>query len=370
MVMADGAYRHSLAQLADGSVWAWGNNNYGVFGNGSTGASTVPVRTSLGGEFANSILSYSLKSGEGDNDNSLFVLDQNGTLRTAKSFDFESDSTTYSIRYEVRDDANFTMEGNFTIDLIDVYEPSKPNHIVDLNYSVSMEMIWVEPGSFTMGSPISELGRGSDETKHDVNLTKGFYLGKYEVTQAQYEAVMKGNEDGLSPSPSNWSNNPSRPVEFVSWEDIQVFLTRLNFSQHSAGNLSADWKYSLPTEAQWEYACRAGTNTAYSWGEEYNTFFANSSENGIGETRDVGMYFPNPWGFYDMHGNVYEWTADWYQSFTPNAVTDPTGAESNDDLYLVRKGGSYAHAASELRSAGAFIIHQVHVVSTWVSALP
>ena len=96
-------------------------------------------------------------------------------------------------------------------------------------------------------------------------LTKGFYLGRYEVTQAQYEAVMTGNTND-KPTPSNWPNNPNRPVEMVSWEDAQIFLTRLN-EQH-AGNLPAGWSYVLPTESQWEYACRAGTTTMYSWGND------------------------------------------------------------------------------------------------------
>ena len=108
---------------------------------------------------------------------------------------------------------------------------------------------------------------GKATPEHNVTLTKGFYLGKYEVTQAQYEAVMTGNTDGLSATPSNWPNNADRPVEQVSWDDIQKFLTRLNAQE--AGNIPAGWAYVLPTEAQWEYACRAGTTTAYSWGDRY-----------------------------------------------------------------------------------------------------
>ena len=125
-------------------------------------------------------------------------------------------------------------------------------------------MIWVEPGTFTIGSPTTETGRNSNETEHNVTLTDGFYLGKYEVTQAQYEAVMAGNSDGLSASPSNWSDNPNRPVEMVSHDQIQKFLARIN-EQH-ASDLPAGWSYALPTEAQWEYAARAGTNSRYSWG--------------------------------------------------------------------------------------------------------
>jgi formylglycine-generating enzyme required for sulfatase activity len=138
---------------------------------------------------------------------------------------------------------------------------SQPNHNVDLNSTVNLEMIWVEPGTFTMGSPTGEPGRLSSETEHNVTLTKGFYLGKYEVTQAQYEAVMTGNTNSLSATPSQYSGNPNRPVEKVSWDDAQIFLTRLNSAEQTAGRLPAGWAYVLPTESQWEYACRAGTTT-------------------------------------------------------------------------------------------------------------
>jgi hypothetical protein len=123
----------------------------------------------------------------------------------------------------------------------------------------NLQMLWVEPGTFTMGSPTSEAGHGSNETEHNVTLTKGFYLGKYEVTQAQYEAVMTGNSNSLSATPSEWPNNPNRPVEKVSWDDAQIFLTRLNAAEQTAGRLPAGWSYVLPTESEWEYACRTGT---------------------------------------------------------------------------------------------------------------
>jgi formylglycine-generating enzyme required for sulfatase activity len=122
---------------------------------------------------------------------------------------------------------------------------------------------------------------------HEVTLTKGFYLGKYEVTQAQYEAVMVGNDDGLSATPSHFSGNPNRPVEEVSWDGIQVFLTRLNAQE--AGNIPAGWAYVLPTEAQWEYACRAGTTTAYSLGDTITSSDANY-ESSIGSTICMAMF--------------------------------------------------------------------------------
>ena len=126
----------------------------------------------------------------------------------------------------------------------------------------NLRMLWVQPGTFTMGwdgQPGREAGReASKEQEHNVTLTEGFYLGKYEVTQAQYEAVMTGNTNGLSPTPSQFGGNPNRPVEKVSWNDVQIFLARLNALE--AANLPAGWTYALPTEAQWEYACRAGND--------------------------------------------------------------------------------------------------------------
>ena len=218
--------------------------------------------------------------------------------------------------------------------------------------SISMEMIFCPPGTFTMGSPTTETGRVTNETEHNVTLTKGFYLGKYEVTQAQYQAVMTGNADSLSATPSEWPNNPNRPVEKVSWADAQIFLTRLNAQQ--SANIPAGWAYVLPTESQWEYACRAGTTTMYSWEDDINATRANYSVSGLSQTRDVGYYAANPWGFFDMHGNVWEWTADWYQAAYPtgNPVVDPSGPASGSDR--ISRGGSWFFDGAGLRSALRF----------------
>jgi formylglycine-generating enzyme required for sulfatase activity len=230
------------------------------------------------------------------------------------------------------------------------------SHSVDLNATVAMDMIWCPPGTFTMGSPTTEAGRGTDETEHNVSLTKGFYLGKYEVTQAQYEAVMTGVTGDRNATPSNWHGNPNRPVENVSWDDAQVFLTRLNAQQ--VGNLPIGWSYVLPTESQWEYACRAGTTTDFSWGDGISSTNANynwdggpTNGNDFKQTRDVGQYSANPWGFFDMHGNVWEWTSDWYQAAYPmgNPVVDPTGAASGS--YRALRGSSWYSGGATLRSA-------------------
>ena len=263
---------------------------------------------------------------------------------------------TISAAIASQHDGNYTLVvtndfGSVETTSIPVNVLARQTHTADLNATVQLEMLWVEPGTFTMGSPTTETGRGTIETEHDVSLTKGFYLGKYEVTQAQYEAVMSGNTNSLSATPSNWPNNPNRPVEKVSWDDVQIFLTRLNASEQAAGRLPSGWSYVLPTESQWEYACRAGTTTAYSWGDTIDGSKANYSISGLSQTTDVGQYAANPWGFFDMHGNVYEWTADWYGATYPtgNPVVDPTGPASGS--YRVQRGGSWTLDGTYLRSA-------------------
>jgi formylglycine-generating enzyme required for sulfatase activity len=208
--------------------------------------------------------------------------------------------------------------------------------------ALNLEMIWVQPGTFTMGSPTTEADRGKDETQHKVTLTNGFYLGKYEVTQSQYEAVMNHN-------PSKFKSE-NRPVEMVSWNDAIEFCDKLTEIERMAGRLPEGMVYALPTEAQWEYACRAGTTTAYSWGDSITTDNANYRSSGYSQTRDVGLYDANPWGFFDMHGNVWEWTADWYAAYSSGAQTDPEGAATGSIRVL--RGGSWSLTGTYLRSAG------------------
>ena len=217
--------------------------------------------------------------------------------------------------------------------------------------SISMEMIFCPPGTFTMGSPTSESGRGGDETQHQVTLTNGFYLGKYEVTQAQYQTVMNGNSEGLNADPSQFKGS-NRPVEKASWEDAQIFLTRLNSIEQSAGRLPNGWKYVLPTEAEWEYACRAGTTTAYSWGNDINSSRANynwdggaNDGNDSKQTVNIGQFSANPWGFFDMHGNVWEWVHDWKANYLTGAQTDPEGPASGS--FRVVRGGSWNSDGTE-----------------------
>ena len=146
---------------------------------------------------------------------------------------------------------------------------------------------------------------------------------------------MTDNNASLSPTPSNYTGS-DLPVEQVSWDDIQIFLERLN--EQEADNLPPGWAYVLPTEAQWEYACRAGTTTAYSWGDDINASPLANYDSNIGQTSNIGSYGANPWGFFDMHGNVWEWTADWYGAYEAGPLTDPTGTASGS--FRVYRGGS------------------------------
>ncbi|MDB3959072.1 SUMF1/EgtB/PvdO family nonheme iron enzyme, partial [Opitutales bacterium] len=239
----------------------------------------------------------------------------------------------------------------------DSFNVQSPPHIVELNASLNLTMLWVEPGSFTMGTPTSEGSRGADENETQVSLSRGFYLGKYEVTQAEYEFVMTGNPDGIDATPNYFPGHSDRPVEGVKYGDIQVFIQRLN--EQMASTIPAGWAYVLPTEAQWEYACRAGTNTAYSWGGSIASNDANYNWDGnyntgsdYQQTRDVGQYSPNAWGFYDMHGNVREWVTDWYGEYAVGPLTDPTGVTSGSNRVI--RGGAWWDAAIYLRSGARY----------------
>jgi formylglycine-generating enzyme required for sulfatase activity len=206
---------------------------------------------------------------------------------------------------------------------------------------LSLEMLWVEPGTFEIDNPEIDPGSWWWMTQHKVALTNGFWLGKHEVTQAQWENVM-----GDNPSRFKGAN---RPVEKVSWDDVTSFCEKLNERESEAGRLPAGMAYQLPTEAQWEYACRAGTTTAYAFGNELTAKDANTGSSKLKETTDVGKYPANPWGFHDMHGNVWEWCADWYENYPSRTVSDPVGPADGSDR--VGRGGSWSDAALNARSA-------------------
>ena len=189
---------------------------------------------------------------------------------------------------------------------------------VNLKNNVKIELVLIPNGKFMMGSPVSELGR-EFETEHQVTITKAFYMGKYEVTQEQWESVM-----GTNPS---FKKGEKLPVTNISWHDCQEFIRKLN-KETGEG-------YRLPTEAEWEYACRAGTTTAFSFGETISKDHANYDESQI---KPVGTYKPNAFNLYDMHGNVWEWCEDLISYYPKGPAINPIGAEGNDRVF---RGGSF-----------------------------
>jgi len=217
--------------------------------------------------------------------------------------------------------------------------------IFELPGSVKLEMVLIPAGSFMMGSPSGEQDRDDDEKQHKVTLTNDFYIGKYEVTQAQWQAVM-----GNNPS---YFKGANLPVEQVSWDDCQEFIKKIN----ELTNLRING-FRLPTEAEWEYACRAGTLTPFHYGNSLSSSQANFDGNYPYNTSEgiyrkkplpVGSFSPNAWGLYDMHGNVWEWCQDWYGEYPSGSVTNPTGANSGS--HRVLRGGGWNSGARICRSA-------------------
>jgi hypothetical protein len=205
--------------------------------------------------------------------------------------------------------------------------------IVDLGGGVKLTLCWCPAGNFLMGSPSDEADRGSDETRHRVTLTKGFWMGKYEVTQAQWERVMGSN-------PSHFTSaGASAPVERVSWEDCQEFVRKVNALVSGGG-------FRLPTEAEWEYACRAGTGGPHAGSLDDLGWYSDNSGN---TTHPVGRKKANAWNLCDMHGNVWEWCSDWYADYPSGSVSDPSGPGSGS--LRVFRGGSWSSYAWYCRSA-------------------
>jgi formylglycine-generating enzyme required for sulfatase activity len=244
------------------------------------------------------------------------------------------------------------------------YQQAWARHLgqaVELTNSIGMKLVLIPAGDFQMGSPESESDRDSDETQHRVRLTKPFYLGMHEVTQAEYERVMGTNPSAFSRSGDRSERvsgqDTSRfPVETVSWEEAVEFCRKLSAMP---GERAAGRVYRLPTEAEWEFACRAGTTEPFHFGSQLNGRDANCDGNyPYGTTTKgpylerpttVGSYGANGFGLFDMHGNVWEWCSDWYDGYASTAVDDPTGPTSGSNRVL--RGGGWHDYARRCRSA-------------------
>ncbi|MFN7574754.1 MAG: formylglycine-generating enzyme family protein [Planctomycetota bacterium] len=246
---------------------------------------------------------------------------------------------------------------------------------VELTNSIGMTLVLIPKGTFMMGSPESEEGHREDEVQHEVTLTKDFYLGITEVTQAQYQKVM-GENPSFFQGDKFQGESSNHPVEQVSWEDAVEFCKKLSDlpEEKASGRV-----YRLPTEAEWEFACRAGSKTAYSFGDNgrdlgNHAWFGNNSgskeldtaalmarfkdnyqeysdtiKSAGCATHPVGEKKANAWGLYDMHGNVWEWCSNWYGEYPKGAVSDPTGAR--EGLGRVIRGGCWINGAAYCRSA-------------------
>ena len=213
-----------------------------------------------------------------------------------------------------------------------------PNGAKTHTNSIGVEFVLIPAGTFQMGCSSDKECDVDKKPRHRVTISKPFYLGKYEVTQKQWEAVMGNN-------PSKFKG-PDLPVERVSWNDAQEFIKRLNA-------MEGHKRYRLPTEAEWEYAARAGSETAYSFGDSVESLknYAWYKANSGMKTHPVGKKRPNPWGLYDMHGNVWEWVGDWFgkKQYADGSAVDPVGPDKGKDRVL--RGGSWDYVAKYCRSS-------------------
>jgi formylglycine-generating enzyme required for sulfatase activity len=226
---------------------------------------------------------------------------------------------------------------------------------VDLPGGATMDFVWIEPGTFLMGSASSEPGHESDESpQHIVTISHGFWLEKYEVTQGQWEAVM-----GTTPwvGGEYLEEGPDYPAQYISWDDAQDLIAELNATTDGS-------PYRLPTEAEWEYACRAGTGTRWSYGDSegglgaHAWYFFNTFDIGEAYAHQIGTKAPSPWGLFDTHGNVWEWVHDWYGSYSGDDQLDPVGPTTG--TRRVVRGGSYYNIARATRSAERGFYPQDH----------
>jgi formylglycine-generating enzyme required for sulfatase activity len=233
---------------------------------------------------------------------------------------------------------------------VDVSRPAEGNRFYRaLLQNPPTNMVFIPPNTFTLGSPTNEVGRSTDEgPQMTATITHGFWMSKYEVTQREYLAVTGSN-------PSSFTGDLSRPVESVSWMAATNYCTLLTQQELAAGRIPAGSHYRLPTEAEWEYAARAGTSTRFSYGDDpeatgltnyawYGAIF------GI-TTHPVGQKLPNAWGLYDMAGNVSEWCLDWYGPYPGGFATDPEGPPSNAIGFKVVRGGAWDSFQTDCRSA-------------------
>jgi uncharacterized protein (TIGR03067 family) len=311
-------------------------------------------------------MTYSLKPTEAPKAMDMTISEGQGTGEKfigIYALDGDTLKVCYQIVGEVRPKAFQTKQGDSTIVLLtlkrkkqevdqgdapkksqsngkaDKKDPSK-----DFTNSIGMKFVWIPPGNFVMGSPKEEKERSDHEIQHKVTLTKGFYMGVHTVTQEEWQAVMSNN-------PSFFKGEKHLPVETVSWDDCLAFIRKLREKDKKL--------YRLPSEAEWEFCCRAGTKTPFHFGETISIDQANYNGNrtyGDGKkgmyrqkTTPVGSFPANAWGLHEMHGNVWQWCQDWYGDYPDKEVVDPQGAAKGGSRVL--RGGSWLNHPVGCRSA-------------------
>jgi formylglycine-generating enzyme required for sulfatase activity len=221
-------------------------------------------------------------------------------------------------------------------------------------FAAPTNLVFIPPGTFRMGSPTNEVDRfDSEGPQTDVTISRGCWMGKYLVTQGEYLAAVGSNPSYFTPT-HGYSQDLTRPVDFVTWDDATAYCDALTQRERVAGRIGTNSVYRLPTEAEWEYACRGWTSTRFSYGEDLGytnlTNYAWYSENSGGTTHPVGQKLPNRWGLYDMHGNVWEWCQDWWSDNLPGGIAVDPQAPSSGSNRVIR-GGGWSHGARYCRSA-------------------
>ena len=347
-IKAVGGYKGNAFGLYDmhGNVWEWCEDWYGDYPAGAVtdpkGPATGEERILRGGSF---LLTVSLPHSSLRYGNPPTVRDEDNGFRLAKNVDFK---TSLELK-EPKPDPAAVMPAtdNLLVWPFSETEAKETQKAVakslqkeveekeDLGKGINLDLVLIPAGKFRMGSPASEEFRKNNETQHEVTLTNAYYMGKYEVTQEQWEKVM-----GINSNPSS-TRGAKLPVTDVSWNNCQDFIKKLNAKTNGG--------YRLPTEAEWEYACRAGTRTAYSFGDNLKKSEANYGDGAAVRIKSSGSYKPNGFGLYDMHGNVWEWCEDWKANYPAKAVKDPKGPATGE--YRVLRGGSFYNSISTARSS-------------------
>jgi formylglycine-generating enzyme required for sulfatase activity/serine/threonine protein kinase len=342
-----GSYKPNAFGLYDmhGNVWEWCEDSYGDYPAGSAIDPKVPAtggnRVARGGSF-NYGVSHARSSNRGLN--SPTARSDDGGFRLARTADIKTVASPIAPKPDptlIKPATDGLLVAPFSEAKAKEVQKSVAKSLqkeveekADLGKGVKLDLVLIPAGKFKMGSPALEVGGVNNETQHEVTLTKSYYMGKYEVTQEQYEAVMGDNPSKIK--------GAKLPVTNVTWLNCQKFIKKLNEKNTGV--------YRLPTEAEWEYACRAGTTIKYSFGDEITPKDANYDDSKIGKPVIVGSYRPNAFGLYDMHGNVWEWCEDWYGSLQKDGeVMDPKGPETGERRVL--RGSSFNEPVSKARSS-------------------